>query len=312
MKRIAIFAHYDRDGLIDDHVLYYLRGLCNVASKIVFVSDSNLGASEIGKLDGLAVLGGGSRHGEYDFGSWKRGILRLGPTLLDWDELILANDSCFAPVFPFDEVFSRMAATPCDVWGPTGQGRPDRLEFLHSYFLVFRRAVLMDPSFSEFWRNVTKKSKQDIVIDYEMGLSRQLAGRGFRLATLIPHFPLKVDDVYIRQSLWMYRSPWLKVRWFSENPNRVFLLGRVLPKVGVHYPRWMIDTYIQRMVGSANPPHYRFLLGTFHWPVGDRPLFQVFSRIRKDRWWKCYISLFGVTVFAIVVPLRRRQAPRRI
>ena len=33
MKRIALFAHYDRDGIIDDYVIYYLRGLTRVAEK---------------------------------------------------------------------------------------------------------------------------------------------------------------------------------------------------------------------------------------------------------------------------------------
>ena len=41
MKRLCIFAHYDKDNLIDDYVIYYLRELKKSFNKIIFVSDSD-------------------------------------------------------------------------------------------------------------------------------------------------------------------------------------------------------------------------------------------------------------------------------
>ena len=88
MNRITIFAHYDRDAIVDEYVLYYLRGLEEVSARILFVSDTALARSETDKLEGLAELVSAAPHGEYDFGSWKRGIAYLGSALSQIDELI--------------------------------------------------------------------------------------------------------------------------------------------------------------------------------------------------------------------------------
>ena len=38
MKRAAVFAHYDKDKIIDDYVIYYLKSLKEIFDNIVFVS----------------------------------------------------------------------------------------------------------------------------------------------------------------------------------------------------------------------------------------------------------------------------------
>lgn len=93
IKRIALFAHYDRDGLIDDYVIYYLQGLQKVAQSILFVSNCELAAGEAAKLEGLAELVFAGKHDTYDFGSWKIGFEHIGYNLTGWDEVIIANDS---------------------------------------------------------------------------------------------------------------------------------------------------------------------------------------------------------------------------
>lgn len=70
----AIFAHYDKDCIIDDYVLFYLKELKNVADRIIFVSDCELDEEQISKLKGIVDYTLAQKHGEYDFGSYKRGI----------------------------------------------------------------------------------------------------------------------------------------------------------------------------------------------------------------------------------------------
>ena len=41
MNNVAVFAHYDKDNIIDDYVLDYLSKLSKVAD-VIFVSDNNL------------------------------------------------------------------------------------------------------------------------------------------------------------------------------------------------------------------------------------------------------------------------------
>ncbi len=310
MKRIAIFAHYDGDAVIDEYVLYYLRGLRAVADRVLFVSDGALPPAETAKLGGLAELVATGRHGEYDYGSWKRGLAFIGDGIGSWDEIILANDSCYAPVFPFEDAFARMAGEPCDVWGPTGYRDRDGLKFLNSYFLVFRRTVLNGADFWEFWSGIRPRaSKDEVVGDYEMGLSRMLLARGYRLGTLVPpdQVDLPVHGDYARRLMVMHRSSWLKVSLFRDNPTRVPRLGDVLTAIDRFYPRRLIDAHQLRLTQTDDPCHYHFWLGAFRWSWRDGRTLRIIGRTRRDRWWKLYVQLFGLTVFAFVLPLARRQ-----
>lgn len=310
MNRIAIFAHYDRDVIIDDYVLYFLRGLRTVASRILFVSDTPLAPEQTAALDGLAELVWAGRHGEYDFGSWKRGIAHLGDRLADYDELILANDSCYAPVFPFGEAFARMAEVDCDAWSGTATGdAAGRVKHLNSYFLVFRRRVLSDPEFRAFWPAVAPKpSGTDVVEQYENRLSEMLISRGYRLRSLIPPdlVPVILHGDYVH-SMTAHRAPWLKVKLFRDNPLRVPRLGLALAKLDPYYPRRLIDAHMRRIIGTDDPPHYHFRLGTVRWRWRDGRAIQLVTRVRNDRWWKMQIQLFGVRIFAFGLPLRPRR-----
>lgn len=98
MKRTAVFAHYDKNNLIQDYVVYYLSELKKYAEKIIFVSDSDVLPEELKKIEGIVEQSIIGRHGEYDFGSYKRGFLyaKENNLLTACEELILANDSCYA------------------------------------------------------------------------------------------------------------------------------------------------------------------------------------------------------------------------
>jgi lipopolysaccharide biosynthesis protein len=309
MKRLAIFAHYDRDAVIDEYVIRYLDGLRTVAQRILFISDGDLAPTETAKLGALAEFVPSGRHAEYDYGSWKRGIAHFRGALTECDELILANDSCYAPIFPFEDAFARMARVPCDAWGMTGYRDREGLKFINSYYLVFRRPVLDDPSFVKFWTDIAPRNdKQDVVADYEMGLSRMLLAQGHRLATLVPPdmVDLPVHGDYVRRLMVEYRAPCLKVSLFRDNPTRVPRLGETLAGIDHFYPRRLIDAHQRRLTKRDDPPNYHFRLGAFRWSWRGR-LLHVFGRTRHDRWWKLYVQVLGVTVFAFVLPLARRQ-----
>ena len=104
-----------------------------------------------------------SRHGEYDFGSYKRGWdwARASGALAESDELLLCNDSCYGPFHPFGSVFAAMAARPCDFWGLSMfQIRDKQTKSLHyhfqSFFLVFRRRVFESEVFTGFMASIRK------------------------------------------------------------------------------------------------------------------------------------------------------------
>ena len=69
MKRICLFAGYDRDGIVDDYVIYYIKHLAEFAD-VFYYADCDMKAEELRKLDGIVKGAYAKRHGKYDFGSW--------------------------------------------------------------------------------------------------------------------------------------------------------------------------------------------------------------------------------------------------
>ncbi len=193
MKRAVIFAHYDKDSIIDDYVIYYIENLKKVADVIVFVSCNDLAEAEKNKLNVNHIIS--EEHKEYDFGSYKRGFfyLKENNMLNDIDELIFANDSCYAPLFPFEDMFDKMEKEQCDFWGVTKNNfgiKKDSKKnkycrairpHIQSYFLVFRNKVIHSDIFWNFINNIKiEDNKNDIIINYEIGLSEILTKYGLK------------------------------------------------------------------------------------------------------------------------------------
>lgn len=250
-KRIALFAHHDRDGVIDEYVIYYLKALKAVTSRILFVSDCALAPCETDKLGELAELVFAGNHGEYDFGSWKLGLAHLNYDLSDWAELIIANDSCFAPIYPFSGAFESVAS--CDFWGATSEPynrvagdwgiQPDAKDFnfINSYFVVFRKPILDDPAFLDFWRSVIRQNTKAAVIDwFEVGLTRLLCGLGYRYEALAE-----------RAALLFYpcNLPWARKMIFTVNGECITDLDEKLWTINATYPRQLVDSYVLRVLG---------------------------------------------------------------
>ncbi|MGL4318366.1 MAG: rhamnan synthesis F family protein [Pseudomonas sp.] len=250
-RRACLFASYDPNGLIDDYVVDYLRALQRHAD-IYFLSDAQLPASELQKLNGLVKGAWAVRHGEYDFGSYSR-LARFyvgWETLKQYDEVILANDSCYL-LHSLDELFGEMDKRQCDWWGLqatkglsatrhvksnsfdkkipltevkkkllSSYERDDFYDFhIGSYFLVFRQPVLQEGSLARLLDGAKKQpNKKAIIQAYEIGLTRTLINRKFEFDTFIdslhPFHPLYTERHF---DLVAEGMPLFKRFFLSEN-----------------------------------------------------------------------------------------------
>lgn len=192
MRRAAVFAHYDKDNLIDEYVIYYLKALKELVQELVFISCNELPENEKNKLSGIADFVISEVHDEYDFGSYKRGYLYLKSHINEYDELIFANDSCFGPLYNLKDVFDDMEVlNDCDFWGitknrfglkPNGDKGYKAIErpHLQSYFLVFNKNVFTSDVFDKFMNSIKHYDcKNEIVINCEIGLYEILTNDGF-------------------------------------------------------------------------------------------------------------------------------------
>jgi rhamnosyltransferase len=108
MQDICIFAHYDRDGIVDQHVLHYLKALKDCGFATVFVTASPIdeaSRTEVGRhcIDCIERENVG-----HDFGSWPAGLARWRDRVSG--RLLLANDSVYGPLLPLKPQLDRMTA----------------------------------------------------------------------------------------------------------------------------------------------------------------------------------------------------------
>lgn len=182
MNRVAVFAHFDKNQKIEDYVIYYLKELKKVVKNIIFVSDSDVLEDEQAKIKDLVDFSCIKKHGEYDFGSYKRGffIAKEKGLLDNCDELLFVNDSCYAPLYPFEEMFNKMSSQDLDFWGAT----LNKEYHLHiqSFFIVFKPQVFKSTIFENFMHSIKKEHRKiDIVKKYEIGLSKCLLENKYKM-----------------------------------------------------------------------------------------------------------------------------------
>lgn len=180
--RLCFFAHYDKDSLIDDYVVYYIRSLKEICDEIVFISVSNIPEIEQTKLDGLIIKFINRENLGYDFGSWRVGFEYIGfENLEKYDEIVVCNDSCYGPIVPFTKIFDDMnKKQDLGAWSITSS---HSVQFhMQSYFMVFRKQVLSQTWFQNFFRNISNQSsKADYVMKYEVGISAIITANDIKI-----------------------------------------------------------------------------------------------------------------------------------
>lgn len=184
-NRIAIFAHYDKNNIIDQYVIDYLTELNKFSKKIIFISDGNVSLQEFKKIDHLCDIMISGKHGEYDFGSWKRGFSELQKQIYfqNVQEIVFVNDSCWL-VGSLKKTFNEMEAKDLDFWG-LAESIQGKHRHVHSYFFALRRAAFSSNQFQTFLSNTKQeKNKKDIIKNYEFGLSEIIVGAGFKMGSL--------------------------------------------------------------------------------------------------------------------------------
>ncbi len=290
--RICLFVHYDPADVIAPCVEHYLLGLAEVCREICFVSNSNLSDLEKNKVQPLVSRVFTRENTGMDFGAWKYVIDQVGWKHIEsFDELMLANDSCYAPMFPFDELFSTMSQVNVDFWGvsehPAARTRSGDLDaHLQSYFLVFKQNVVINEAFREFWRGVSEQQTDynAVIGDYESRLSPLLNRSGFKYSSYLQQTGYTAksggnwdNSLYTNPTIWDWssllksRSPFLKRKAITFHLDRVsrlmlsgygsmvtaatyghtFLWRKHIAESGSSYPIELICREVQSTHGSA-------------------------------------------------------------
>lgn len=281
-RRVAIFASYSAEGRIHPYVEHYLAHLSQVAEHIIFVADNPYPPDELAKIQGYVAHAICERHGEYDFGSYKRGIaFAVEADLLEnSDELILCNDSCYGPIGGFGSLFDRMSSKSCDFWGVTASTAFGY--HLQSYFVVFKNNVFRHTSFSSFFEQVEKKTDvSQVVLTYEVPMTQYFRDNGFKSGCLIDHETEGTKaaihenpNLTVRPRLLLdLGCPLLKVKAFKKTSCNLDGIDDLLADLKRHAP-----TVYSHILEHASPvaffkaPTVRFsVILPFHNRIGTLP-----------------------------------------
>lgn len=191
-RRVAVFSHYDRRGVVHDHVLHYVQRLRDAGFAVIFVTNAPdlRPASLAALLPGVALVLRRDNVG-LDFAGYRDGLAHVpDPARLDW--LLFANDSVYGPFFDLGPVVDRAAADGADMFGITDNW--DRAYHVQSYFVLFSGRAAATDAFRGFWRNVRNhRRKRCVVRRCEIGLTRAMVRAGLRCGVLAPYQSLVAD-----------------------------------------------------------------------------------------------------------------------
>ncbi len=229
-RRLFLIAGYDTLGQVGPALAGYVRELSEYGDTVV-VMDSHADTSELEKLSPYTLYREAVRHGEYDFGSYKRAFqwAREHLDLNSYDTLYLVNDSVYGPLLPLREYLERMEALDCGasamVLNPH-RGTPH----LQSWLIGLRPEVFLSEWFTAFLMNVMPlESKEEVCVRYETGLTALLAGHGIRYGAL---YRLSGKAVYNKvKAMWQKGIPFIKKSSFTRHGGS---LGRQIRYVLQH------------------------------------------------------------------------------
>jgi len=260
-KRACLFAGYDGDGIIDATVISYIAELAEYCD-VYYLADCEISEEELSKLIPFVKGAWAKRHANYDFGSYKTLLTdKLGWQAAEqYDEVIFANDSVYL-LGDLSHVFSKMDKSDCAWWGMQAtkgmaftkdhasqnhvrnvsenideeklalfEDTPYYDFHVGSYFIAFRKSVIQDEGFRKIIDSISYVNKKKLILDYEVGISRYLIGKSYKLATFVEQLHA-FHPVYTENLLYLINYagfPFLKRYLLANNHYFVPQLGKLL------------------------------------------------------------------------------------
>jgi lipopolysaccharide biosynthesis protein len=215
-SRALIYAHWDRDGVVDPYVLHALQEYRAVVDRIVFVSTHCTSPSpELASLVDEVIV---RENVGFDFASWREGLLRLD--MQAYDEILFTNSSVYGPLWPIAGCLAAVAARQSDLWGMTVSREPE--VHLQSYFMGMSRRLLASDCGKRLWDGVRLvPTKRDAIDAYELRWMPECVANGFVVQTLFDgrRYPLvPMTEQLSNMACW---PPWQKrVRRYRRSIRR--------------------------------------------------------------------------------------------
>ncbi|WP_277668742.1 rhamnan synthesis F family protein [Caproiciproducens galactitolivorans] len=231
--RACIYFIYDKDGIIDDYIIYQLKDLRENINFLHCVVNGKLNPEGWKKLEAIVDEVYVRENKGMDIGAYKAAIEYIGwDKLNNYDELVLMNNTCFGPIYPFKEVFDWAKWRDIDFWGLTWGLKTDWLgtkDYLHyndshvhiqSYFLVIRKPLLASRLLVDFFHEIPEDVSYALSGSiYEYAFPGYFEDRGYKGDVYCDdrddyNYPLLHNPVHLLKD---FRMPLFKKRSFFHH-----------------------------------------------------------------------------------------------
>ncbi len=177
--RLFLFAGYNKNNIVDDALIYYVKALSKHGD-VILCMDCDCSKSEINKINKYTLHTIAARHGEYDFGSYKRAFqyARDNDMLQKYNHVYLVNDSVFGPTIDIEQTLKSIESKDSDATGLIVSKHKTH-SFMESWFVCLDKKIFLSKWFDEFISSVTtEKEKYIVTVKYEHGLSNLIKNNG--------------------------------------------------------------------------------------------------------------------------------------
>ncbi len=211
--RVILYVIYERDGILDEWYENLFNEFKRHSSNLICVVNGTLNVHSSDILDKYFNKVLHRENKGYDVSAYKEGILYLYNAKLLDKELIMCNNSFFAPIYPFDDMLNTMMDKEYDFWGITSIDEHDNIPFhIQSYFYLFKENVVTSKEFISFFQNMKEiKNYQDAVESVELKLTNYLINYGYKAGSYMDE---KINGSYSHDVLSLIKNgcPVLKRR----------------------------------------------------------------------------------------------------
>jgi rhamnosyltransferase len=214
-NKVALFAHYDPDYIIDEYVTHYINEIYKLGYTIIFITTNKLKYNDdLQSLNSIIV-----REGEgYDFTNWACAFSAY-PELFSANEILLCNDSVFGPINPLKPIHDLMDSKDCDFWGLSDN--KEIIPHIQSYYLVLKKNAIQSEHFKQLFSYNYVKTRKD-AINIEVNLTSFLSREGLKPFSYISSSQIPITNINYVQFFWEPLIKWcsfpiLKRNLLTEN-----------------------------------------------------------------------------------------------
>lgn len=188
-KRLAVFAYFDEDGIVDDYIPYLVQAVGRHCTEQIAVINGTLTPESEAKLRPYVTRILYRKNEGFDITGYKTGLFSVRDRWNAFDEVLFYNQTIFGPVCPLDEMFRTMGQKDVDFWGLTRHKGARHASWdiaesiaphVQSFFFAVRKSMLCTPEFLAYWEDLPIiKTYWDAVGKHEVVFTKHFADLGF-------------------------------------------------------------------------------------------------------------------------------------